>query len=292
MTTPTGSITYTDWPLIPNAPSIPITDIWTPAGQHACRMEHYIDTSPDFATALPLWKTRMQLLDADLPNYATIVIDSFSFLQDLAVKWHRLHDPLTAAGFEDPRQWYNHAKEDIQQEMLNRLTWLRTHNLVVIAHASEKTNEFGDDTVRTLDAIGKLAHRLGTAFGEVYHTRVTPVKDKDGLPTSTSRYSLQTDTDAQWGAMSLIGAPNGCDPTYEALWSGGATRKPIHVLVYGNFGTGKSRFAATWPQPILVIATDPFAKLIHYERLANGERNMRKRAGMSPHTSRPRLGDR
>jgi hypothetical protein len=36
------------------------------------------------------------------------------------------------------------------------------------------------------------------------------------------------------------------------------TRPPIHVLDYGDTGSGKSTFAATFPKPILVLFFDPF----------------------------------
>lgn len=54
----------------------------------------------------------------------------------------------------------------------------------------------------------------------------------------------------------MIG-PNGSDPM----------RWPLRVMVYGDPGSKKSTFAATFPQPILIFAFDPFGKERPYLRL-------------------------
>lgn len=41
---------------------------------------------------------------------------------------------------------------------------------------------------------------------------------------------------------------------------------PITVLAYGDPGSGKSHFAATFPKPLLVLCTDPRAKAMPYIR--------------------------
>lgn len=41
---------------------------------------------------------------------------------------------------------------------------------------------------------------------------------------------------------------------------------PIHCVVYGNWGSGKSTFFATWPKPMLVLFTDPPDKAAPYWR--------------------------
>lgn len=46
-------------------------------------------------------------------------------------------------------------------------------------------------------------------------------------------------------------------------------RPPLHVLVYGETGSGKSSFAATFPKPMLVICFDPLGKHLPY--LKGGE---------------------
>ncbi len=49
------------------------------------------------------------------------------------------------------------------------------------------------------------------------------------------------------------------------------TRPPIHVVVYGAYGAGKSTFAATFPKPILVFAFDPLGKEAPYRELGRCE---------------------
>jgi len=41
-------------------------------------------------------------------------------------------------------------------------------------------------------------------------------------------------------------------------------RPPLHVLLYGETGAGKSSFAATFPKPMLVICFDPLGKHMPY----------------------------
>ena len=43
-------------------------------------------------------------------------------------------------------------------------------------------------------------------------------------------------------------------------------RPPIHVLIHGETGSGKSSFAATFPKPALVFLFDPFGKHLPYVR--------------------------
>lgn len=47
------------------------------------------------------------------------------------------------------------------------------------------------------------------------------------------------------------------------------TRPPIHVIPYGDFGTGKSSFAATFPKPMLVFLFDAIGKDIPYQTSAH-----------------------
>lgn len=41
-------------------------------------------------------------------------------------------------------------------------------------------------------------------------------------------------------------------------------RPPLHVLCYGETGSGKSSFAATFPKPMLVLCFDPMGKHLPY----------------------------
>jgi len=263
----TNQLTYDQWHVTPTLPPIPLTDVWSPRGTHLARIEHYVNISPDRWEALVQYQNRSQTLLSDLSYYATVVVDSLSTLQDAAVQYHRIFTPYTALGNIDPRKWYANAKESVQQELIARLAWIRHQNLVVIAHDSEKVMEFGDEVVRSVDAIGKLARSIGRIFGEVYHTAVQDELDAKGRPTGHSRYFLQTRTDSKWGAITLINAPNFCEASWDRLWDGGHAVKTIRAIVYGGFGTGKSKFASTFPTPMLVLGFDPFDKLVHYENI-------------------------
>lgn len=261
-----NTISCNTWEINPQLPPIPLTDILGEDGTLRARIEHYINGGPDHAHAIQQFQERMKLLSSDVGHYRTVVVDSISFLQDAAVQYQRLVNPYTQLGNVDPRKWYANAKEAVQEELMARLAWLRDQNVVLIAHASEKTMEFGDDVVRGIDAIGKLAGRLGQAYGEVYHAYVQDVVDDKGRPTGEEQFLLQTKTNAKWGALTLINAPNPCPSDWNRLWDGGAPVRPLRCIVYGAFGTGKTRFAATWPTPMLVLGFDPYAKLEHYNQ--------------------------
>lgn len=46
-------------------------------------------------------------------------------------------------------------------------------------------------------------------------------------------------------------------------------RPPIHALIYGETGSGKSTFACTWPKPMLVLLFDPMGK--HFPYIKGGK---------------------
>ena len=46
-------------------------------------------------------------------------------------------------------------------------------------------------------------------------------------------------------------------------------RPPIHVLVYGETGSGKSTFAQTFPKPMLVLCFDPWGKHMPYTKIGD-----------------------
>lgn len=50
-----------------------------------------------------------------------------------------------------------------------------------------------------------------------------------------------------------------------------ADRWPVHVLPYGDFGSGKSTFASTFPNPMLVLMWDAYGKETPYLRGPNWE---------------------
>jgi len=257
-----------EWTINPTLPPIPLTDVFHADGSLAARIEHYADPGPETTHAIEQFSDRMKVISSDLPQYRTVILDSVSFLQDAAVNYQRAHEVLSLAGNSDPRKWYALAKEVVKPELISRLAWIRDQNVVLVAHASEKTMEFSDDVVRAIDSIGKLPKDLGRAFGEVYHMRVEDERDGKGIPTGTKLYQLQTGNRGGWGAGTLIGVPDPCPADWNRLWDGGHPVKPLRCIVYGDFLTGKSRFASTWPGPLLILAFDPLDKLVHYERFA------------------------
>lgn len=63
-----------------------------------------------------------------------------------------------------------------------------------------------------------------------------------------------------------------------------AERPSVHVLVFGESGSGKSTFAATFPKPMLVFAFDPYGKDTPYLRAGVPEPLIEAAPGaMTPH---------
>jgi hypothetical protein len=183
--------------------------------------------------------------------YKTLVIDSVTFMEMAARKWDQfVLNPRT----EEPRQWYAASTEMLEQMLMMRLRGLPV-NVIILCHVDHDKDELHGTFLRMPMAPGKLRGKLASAYSEYYRAYVA----KDGT------HWLQTRTDAVWSATTRINAPNPCPPTWSAIWSGwDGPQYPVHVLVYGDAGAGKSTFAATAPKPMLVLHFDPYGKEVPY----------------------------
>ena len=206
------------------------------------------DIKPD---AYERFLKRMGSFQAEYTHWQTVVVDSVTTMEISARRWDQF---VLNPSAEDGRQWYGASKDFLERMLLGRFGALPM-NVVVLAHIDDEKFEHHGTQRRMPMAPGKLRGSLPSQYGEVYHAYV----DKDG------EHYLQTHTDALWTCTSAIGAPNPSTPHYAALWPD-AHRQPIHVLTYGDFGAGKSTFAATFPKPMLVFAFDAHGKDTPYLR--------------------------
>lgn len=207
-------------------------------------------------TAYARFLKRMAMLQAEYDQWATIIVDSVTTMERVAREWDMF---VLNPGAEDARQWYGASKMMLERMLIGRFGQLPM-NVVVCAHIDDEKFEHQGKQRRMPMAPGKLRASLPSQHGEVYRA----VADDGG------EFYLQTKSDGLWACTSAIEAPNGALPNYHALWNGTkAPHPPIHVLVYGDFGSGKSTFAATFPKPQLIFCFDAYGKEMPY--LKGGE---------------------
>jgi hypothetical protein len=247
---------------------IPYRDIIQPDG--LIRVEMYRDQDTENPTAYSSFRARMNYLQNEYSTWKTLVIDSVTFMELAARKNdEKLINPLppgkTKATVKkgdgvDPRQWFG-ASTDALEEMLCIRFAALPMNVVIVCHINEKRNDVSGEILRMPFAPGRLSDRklLNAAYQEQYYMST-------GRDTERNRtHLLKTQNDGQWAATTQIDAPDPCFPHYESLWQNWPIeRLPIHALVYGDFGVGKSQFASSFPKPMLVFMFDGVGKEIPY----------------------------
>lgn len=182
-------------------------------GGMVTRVEYYFDSNPTEPKAFMLLQQRLSVLptEVDQGKWATVVLDSATFAELAARKMYQHH---LEAGVKDPRKWYAGSTSEIEEIVMIRLASLFC-NVVVTAHVDEDKDELFGRFVYYPAFPGKLKCRVSSAYLETYHLNVS--LDENGGRLRR----LQTEVDDRYIASSDIGAPNQCEPTYDALWAGG-----------------------------------------------------------------------
>ena len=158
-------------------------------------------------TAYSLFCKRMVAIDADCQYFATISIDSLTFLE-IAMRQREQYKLNPTA--RDPRQWYGGARNEVEQIVMCRFGSLPT-NIVLVCHEATKEIEKTKELLRGVNVVGQLGKTIPCAFPEMYRMRFDPLGNKGaGL-----RY-LQTVSDINWPANSEF-APNPCKPDYQSV---------------------------------------------------------------------------
>ncbi len=246
------------------------------------RIEFYHDDGAehsDFPSAdtfaFARFRTRMKRLyeeEREVWERGTIAVDSITAMEQASRAEQQF---VLQRGVKDPRLLFGGSTDAVEQYLARNLAqW--PGNVVVCAHTKKekiirdpKTNtverqgliEMHGEMVRGLSAPGRLSERniLISQYAETY--RLT-ADDK-------GRVRVQTQNDGEWLAQTQIGAPDGCEPTYEALWKGWpkkAPRPPIHCLLYSDPGGKKTTMLATFPGPLLVLFFDGVGKELPFYR--------------------------
>jgi len=211
----------------------------------------------------------MAVFQHEYTNWGTVVFDPVTFMELAARKRHeKILNPMQKFGRgTDTRQWYSGVTDDLEEMLVMRASSLPM-NVVIIAHIDERRNEVSGEIIRGPFAPGRLSKRsqLVAVNQETYHSFC--YRDDGGK----RQYALQTANDGQWQACSQIDAPDPCYPSYASLFQNSPAMygKPIHCLVYGDTGTGKSTFASTFHEVgnVLVFCWDGHGKDLPYHKLA------------------------
>lgn len=235
---------------------MPYRDIFGPDGSHWIRIQYFHSTNPYWPNGWARYQLFVPCLSSYFQYYKTVVSDSATFLE---IEARKANQYVTNATVKDPRIWYG-ASAQAQEEQIfyHPASW--PVNVVVICHESREKDEVHGMFVRGPLLRGKeMSSKIGAAFQEIYHTYA--VRNDQGKVERR----IQTEADAMYSARTMIQAPDGTMNDYQALWQGKAPWwERLHALVYGEAGTGKSSFAATWPKPILVLFFDPVGKDMPY----------------------------
>ncbi|RLI53210.1 MAG: hypothetical protein DRP09_16255 [Candidatus Thorarchaeota archaeon] len=172
------------------------------------RLEYYHDHDPYNPSAYSFFLQRMGLFDQEKDYWRTVVLDSITFMELTARKYHQYALNPTA---KDGRQWYAGSKELLEEMLMMRFAGLKL-NVVTLAHVDESKDELHGEIVRNPAAPGKLSKRLGAAYGE--HYRLYTVRGDMG----EIKYVMQTTNDGLYAAQTQIKAPNPCYPHYDSIW--------------------------------------------------------------------------
>lgn len=185
----------------------------TKTGKLLIRVERFVNVNAEeYPDAYIQFLKRMAAFGAEYGDWATVVIDSVTFMELSARMAQQFILNKTT---KEPRQWWAGATDDLERMLMLRFANLPM-NVVVVCHIDKQTQDFFGRNLQTMSAPGRLSKGLPAAFGEIYYT--FPQRDAN---TSVS-YWLQTRSDLQHVAASQIGAPDPCPTAYAALWTGQA----------------------------------------------------------------------
>jgi hypothetical protein len=184
-------------------------DVLDADGNLLIRLQYFGDINPKKPTGYKAFLRRMQDFYAEVPQWATAVLDSVTFMELGARKNEQYNlNPKT----KDPRQWWAGSTDSIE-EMLQGSFGAMPINVVVIAHIDEHKDEFNGQILRRPKAPGRLSKGLAAGYSEIYHAYVGHGEQGEKL------WLLQTSSDNTWICESQINAPDPSWGNYESLWT-------------------------------------------------------------------------
>jgi hypothetical protein len=238
--------------------SVKLRDVFAADRSHLARILYFHEQDPYHPKAWIEYQKFIQGIAQYFASYPTIVADSASFMELAARKYDQY---VLNPDVKDPRKWYAAAASAMEEAIwAHPVGW--PVNVVLSCHVEQDKDEVHGMFVRTPMVRGKqLIGKIGAAYQEMYRAFVR--RDPQGM----LEHKLQTRINEMYTARSMIRAPDPCEMTYEKLWGGMVPWTVLHCLVYGEPGSGKTTFAATWPKPLLVLFWDPIGKDLPYLEL-------------------------
>ena len=203
------------------------------------RLEHFLNPNVKQPDAYEHLQRRLLTLEGEVAQgeWSTVGLDSITFAELAARK---LHQYRLNRAVKEPRLWWA-GSTDMLEELLMCTLGSFACNVVVVAHISEDKDEVAGTFVRNPMAPGRLQKRLASAYGELWRQYVTRNEEGDRV------YLLQTQGDDRFNAASQIEAPDGSVPDYRVIRAHEtAPLEPIHVILYGESGSGKSTTLGTF----------------------------------------------
>lgn len=235
-------------------------------GEDLVRIEYYHDPIVEKPKAAARFLDRMSALVKEVKE-GRVGTFCFETVSSSMLTTRKMYQYDLEAGARDPRKWYGGSVDVLEEILMIQMPALHC-NVCVGLHVSQTKVEAEGTMVRAPLLPGRLMGQFASQWPELYRIYV----DRDD--TGAKIRCVQTDGDERYEAATQIGAPDGCRPTYKALWeewdaspARKGTRPPLHVAAYATPGAGKSRFFSTFPTPIVVACFDAIGKDMPYWRL-------------------------
>ena len=188
-------------------------------------IEYYFDMDPQALGnkgALPSAYERFQqsLRETEWSKYSAVCLDSLSGFRDAVLRFEQFKNNRTSNSGAPAHgmQWYAAAGLAIQNNVMSTIAYAPVHSFVP-AHVDMKKDDLHGFFVYGVAAPGQLSRTMARAFSEVYYMQVRMSE------RGARQRVLQTETGPGVGgdqkgdyiALSELGAPNFCTPTWEAV---------------------------------------------------------------------------
>lgn len=236
------------------------------------KIEFYSDSNPEKPSAYERYLVGIK--EQDFSPYKTIILDSFSSALRSARWWEQFINLPNAKG-KEKMKWWGESADRLERNIAGPFKSFQC-NTIVIGHVGSKQDDERGSLHWGVDATGRLSTSLPRDFGEVYLADVA--RDREGR----KKYIIQTEKDDRYFAKTHLGIRDSFETNYGEGYFNLVTNSkkiqlirdnhfitPLHILLYGDSGAGKSQFAASFPKPMLVFMWDGFDNAIPY--LEQGE---------------------
>jgi len=235
---------------------IPYRDIVHPDG--LVRVEYYHEDDVEQPQAFTKFRSRMSMFQNEYASWKSVGFDSATLMELCARMYEKkILNPET----KDARQWWAGGTDSCEEMLVVRSAGLPM-NVGLLCHVDKAEAMIANESVRNASLPGRLSSRgqINAAFQEQYYIYTRKLENGDRV------FEMKTQNDGRHQATSQIDAPNPCYPHYSSIWSRwqGAEKPNVHIMIYGDTGTGKSTFLATFPKPLLVWCFDPHGKDFPY----------------------------